>query len=418
MASELEVLLHDRLVGHIVEGEGRDWSFVYTDRAHAARATPPVALALPRRQQTHRGPHVRAVFTNLLPDGQIRHRLARSLGLSASNDFGLLARIAADCHGALSVRRPGIRPAATPARRLLSDAELRNAIAVLPVHPLLAEADGLSVTLAGEFDKLPVSVEDGRVFLLLGGGLTTHIIKPAKPGLKESVMNEGYTMQLAARFGLPVARSELLHGELTLLCVTRFDRTAAPSPATVHMEDICQVMGLPPDRKYQREGGPGTADLFALVRRLSIMPALDIRALIRWYIYSFLVGFGAAHGKQLALLYGENGPRLAPFFGLWSTHVYPEMNRRMGFAIGNEDRPDWLIATCWQAFAREIGVRPRFVFDELRAAAEALPHLALACADRFQRENGYAAIVRQIRALIEQCARQLLVSLEAETRAA
>ena len=90
----------------------------------------------------------------------------------------------------------------------------------------------------------------------------------------------------------------------------------------------------------------------------------------------------------------------------------------MGFAIGNEDRPDWLRATCWQAFAREIGVRPCFVFDELRAAAEALPQLAQACAERFQRENGFAAIVRQIRALIEQRARQLLVSLEAETRAA
>ena len=94
-------------------------------------------------------------------------------------------------------------------------------------------------------------------------------------------MNEAYTMQLAARFGLPVARSELLHGELTLLCVTRFDRTATPSPAPVHMEDICQIMGVPPERKYQREGGPGTADLFALVRQVSTMPALDIRALIR-----------------------------------------------------------------------------------------------------------------------------------------
>ena len=156
MASELEVLLHDQLVGHLVEGEGSDWSFVYTDRAHAARATPPVSLALPRRRQAHRGPQVRAVFTNLLPEGHIRHRLARSLGLSANNDFGLLARIAGDCHGALSVRRPGVRSAGPPARRPLNEDELRNAIAVLPVHPMLAEADGLSVTLAGEFDKLPV----------------------------------------------------------------------------------------------------------------------------------------------------------------------------------------------------------------------------------------------------------------------
>lgn len=418
MANELEVRLNDRHVGHLIAGAGDDWSFVYTDLAHAARAMAPVSLALPRRRQTHSGAQVRAVFTNLLPEGQIRRRLAHSLGLSAGNDFGLLARIGGDCHGALSLRAPGIRPSAAPTRRDLDAAELRNAIAVLPVHPLLAEADGLSVTLPGEFDKLPVSVLDGRVFLNLGGGLTSHIIKPAKPGLKESVMNEAYTMQLAARFGLPVPHAELIHGELTLLCVTRIDRSASPAPAATHMEDICQVMGLAPENKYEREGGPRAADLFELVRRVSQMPALDIRALIRWQIYSFLVGFGAQHGKQLALLYGDDGPRLAPFFGLWSTHVYPEMNRRMGFAIGGEDRPDWMIATRWGAFAREIGVRPGFVFDELRAAAVALPLLARETADRFQRDHGVAAIVRRIRALIEQRARQLLVSLEAETRAA
>ena len=418
MASELEVRLGDQPVGHLIDGGSSDWSFVYTDRAHTARATVPAALMLPRRRQTHCGPHVRAVFTNLLPDGQIRRRLALSLGLSANNDFGLLARIAGDCHGALSVRKPGFSQNGPPARRLLSDAELRNAVAVLPVHPLLAEADGLCVTLAGEFDKLPVSVEGGEVCLVLGGGLTTHIIKPAKPGLKESVINEAYTMALAAGFGLPVPRSKLMHGELTLLCVTRFDRTQEARPAAIHMEDMCQIMGLAPEKKYEREGGPSTADLFRLVRQVSTMPALDIRALIRWQIFSFLVGFGAAHGKQLALLYGDNGPRLAPFFGIWSTHVYPEMNRRMGFAIGNEDRPDWLIAARWLEFAQEIGVRPRFVFDELRAAAENLPGLAATSADRFQRDHGFATIVRQIRALIEQRARQLLVSLEAETPAA
>ena len=35
--------------------------------------------------------------------------------------------------------------------------------------------------------------------------------------------------------------------------------------------------------------------------------------------------------------------------------------------------------------------------------------------ERFQKQNGYAAIVKQIRALIDQRARQVLVSIEAET---
>ena len=125
------------------------------------------------------GPQVRAVFTNLLPEGHIRHRLVRSLGLSANNDFGLLARIAGDCHGALSVRRPGVRSAGPPARRPLNEDELRNAIAVLPVHPMPAEADGLSATLAGEFDKLPLSVEAVSI-LQKCAGMCILIEIPAK----------------------------------------------------------------------------------------------------------------------------------------------------------------------------------------------------------------------------------------------
>ncbi len=409
----LDVLMNGRLAGRLSESSAGIWTFIYA--AGADSSTPPVSLALPRRQSAYQGDRVRAVFCNLLPEGEIRLRLAQSLGISERNDFALLARLAGDCPGALSLRpSPGGNIEARAPRRL-SEVELRNAMAILPMHPLLAEADGLRVTLPGEFDKLPVRYADGTVTLMLDGHLTTHILKPARPGLRESVMNEAYTSQLAAAFGLPVAACEIIHGQVAVLCVTRVDREGSEVVNASHMEDFCQVAGFNPHEKFPREGGPGLHDIARMLRDLSARPAADLRALVQWAVFCFLVGFGAGHAKQLALLYGIHAPRLAPFFGLWSTHVYDSMNYRMGFPIGGEDRPDWMTIGRWYEFAQQIGVRTTYVEDVLRDAALGLPQLAAEVEERFQRRNGYAGIVRQIRALIDQRARQLLVSLQAES---
>jgi len=414
MASELEVWLGERRAGFLLEAAG-DWSFVYRDEALSGPGMLPypVALTLPRTRVAHHGPAVTAVFANLLPDGELRRRLAQSLGMSAANEFGLLGRVGGDCPGALRLNAPGQLP--QPAgSRCLNEQELRNAMAVLPMHPLLAEADALSATLPGDFDKLPVGLEDGQVALCSGARLSTHILKPARPGLRESVFNEAFVMTLAAAAGLPVAECQIIHGQLAVLCVSRVDRRMDGATRALHMEDLCQVGGLLAGHKYEREGGLALHEVVRILRRYSCAPAQDIRHLMRWLLFSFLVGFGAGHAKQLALLYGPQGPRLAPFFGLWSTHVYNEMNHRLGFAVGGEDRPDWLTAARWVACAEAAGIRPAYLLDELRALAQTLPRLAAEQAEGFQRRNGFANVVRQIRVLIEQRARQALVALEAE----
>ena len=219
---------------------------------------------------------------------------------------------------------------------------------------------------------------------------------------------------MAAAFGLPVAECKILHGQVAALCVTRVDRANDATNQTIHMEDFCQIEGIDAHEKYAREGGPKLLDIVRIIREYSAQPALDLRSLLRWSIFSFLIGFGAAHAKQIALLFGPTAPSLAPFFGLWSTHVYPGMNFRMGFPLGGEDRPDWLTAARWREFAGACGIRPSFVLSMLGDAAVRIPRLAAEIEEQFQRVNGHADIVRQIRALIDQRARQVLVSLEAE----
>ena len=48
-----------------------------------------------------------AFFVNLLPEGRVREAVARQLGLSATNDFGLLEAVGGECAGAHAAAHGG-----------------------------------------------------------------------------------------------------------------------------------------------------------------------------------------------------------------------------------------------------------------------------------------------------------------------
>ncbi|MFT4583804.1 MAG: serine/threonine protein kinase HipA of HipAB toxin-antitoxin module [Gammaproteobacteria bacterium] len=107
------------------------------------------------------------------------------------------------------------------------------------------------------------------------------------------------------------------------------------------------------------------------------MPAADMRSLLRWFVFCYLTGNGGGHSKQLAIRHLPDGPRLAPFYGLMSTHVYQALSSGMAMSIGNEDRPDWIIPARWRELAAAIDVRGTYVLEILRDVAERARMLGL-----------------------------------------
>jgi serine/threonine-protein kinase HipA len=417
MKAELEVAHNGEFIGHLVEEVGGDWAFVYApDFVQSGSTSRLLSLNFPPRGSAYRGDDLAAVFRNLLPDGDIRRQLARRIGVSEGNDFSLLAAVAGDCPGALTLAPPGERRFTESEVRRLTEQDLRNVLAALPLHPLLIEVEGARFTLPGEHHKIAVRVVAEQIALTLGSTLSSHIVKPAKSGLRESVMNEGYCLELARELDLPAVEAAVRHGAVTVLLVARLDREQRNGEwRAIHMEDFCQLYGVPPGQKYEREGGLGAVDCINIIKRYSAMPAVDMRSFLRWLMFCYLIGDGDAQAKQLAIRHLPDGPRLAPFFGLMSTHVYPTLNHQMAMSIGGEDRPDWITPSRWREFAGQAGIKGAYVLSLLRDLAERVPQTGALVAERFQRRHGFASVIRDIRGRIEQRARQVLVSLQAET---
>lgn len=416
MNTELEVAYDGEFIGHLVEGATADWAFVYApDFVSRAPKGKLLSLNFPAREAVYRGGDLAAVFHNLLPDGAIRRQLAVKLGISEGNDFALLGAIAGDCPGALTLAPPGQRCFVDHEIRCLTEQDLRNVFAALPLQPLLSEVEGARFTLPGTHHKIAVRVVSEQIALALGNALSSHIAKPAKNGLRESVMNEGYCLELAHNMGLPSVEAIVRHGAVTVLLVARVDREWRDGRwRAIHMEDLGQLCGALPGRIFEREGGLGAVDCLNAIKRYSVVPAADMRAYLRWLMFCYLIGNGGGHARQLAIQHLPAGPRLAPFYGLMSTHVYPALNQQMAMAIGGEDRPDWITPTRWREFAAQAGINGAYTLLLLSDLAERIPQTSALVADRFQRQHGFAAVIRDIQRLIKQRARQVLVSLQAE----
>lgn len=369
ISSGLAVRISGALVGQLWLDADKRFCFQY-DTAWLANSRIPLSLALPLRPEPYLADASHPFFTNLLPEERIRAAIARNLGISTDNDYGLLERLGGDCAGAVSLYPSTIAQETTGGSyQELSEDELAVIIDDLPRRPLLAGESGIRLSLAGAQNKLPVHFDGNRFSLCHGAAASTHIIKPAIAGLDDSVVNEAYCMALARSIGLNVPRSFLFQaGAAPIFVVERYDRIIADTDVSrLHQEDFCQALGILPQYKYEAEGGPTLVGCCDLLRRASIRPGGDLLALIDWVIYAVLTGNCDAHAKNISLLLLVDGPRLAPFYDLISTRIYAHygLTDRLAMKIGGEADPTALRTQHWQRFAEEIGVKPKLVLKRI-----------------------------------------------------
>ncbi|MDT8318556.1 MAG: type II toxin-antitoxin system HipA family toxin [bacterium] len=398
MTSELRVYYRDKLLGRLWLDEKRRFTFQYKQEWLDREDAIPLSLSLPLKPDIFADDLSRPFFGNLLPEADVRKAVARNLGISEGNDFSMLEAIGGECAGAVSVLPAGVTASDTGEYRALDDKELHEIVGSLTVRPFLAGREGVRLSLAGVQNKLPIYLKDNKIFLPMGSRPSSHIIKPPIRGFLATVENEAFSMALAKRLGLPVPDSDIYRGIDTLYVVERYDRVACSSGELVrlHQEDFCQAMGIPPDQKYESEGGPSLESCFSLLREHSIRPAADIKELINWVIFNYLIGNADAHGKNLALLFTDKGITLAPFYDLLSTKVYDDLADKLSMKIGGENRPDWIQLRHWERFAKSTSIKSRLIIDRLTHMSKIIVPIAMELAQEFVSRYGENNIVDKI----------------------
>lgn len=345
-------------------------------------------MSLPRKAEAFTRRECRPFFGGLLPEEGQLEAVARTLGISKGNDFKLLEALGGDVAGALTLWPEGERPpapGATAQPHPLDDERVAELLDTLPKRPLLAGQEGFRLSLAGAQSKLPVILVGGQIALPAPGQPTTHILKPPVTRFPATTENEALMMRLAAALDLPVAPVQpgTVAGRPYLL-ITRYDRRFEESGGVrrLHQEDFCQALGIPPERKYQAEGGPTFRHSFDLLRRAATRPAVEVLKLLDAAVFNVIIGNADAHGKNFSLLYQNTDVTLAPLYDLLCTVAYPDLSPHFAMKVATCAALEEIDNRTWSAFANDAGIAAPYVRQRVKALAASTKHIVAGVAER------------------------------------
>jgi serine/threonine-protein kinase HipA len=408
MARELEVYFDQRRVGTLVQDDSGQLHFTYAESWLIDPQRVPISQSLPLQPQPFNHLRTRPFFAGLLPEAEKREFVAKRFGVSDRNDFALLDQIGGECAGAVTFVHSEETPPGRPAKaayRPLNDEQLGRILDILPDRPLLAGEEGVRLCLAGAQDKLPVLVVDGQIGLPLHGAPSTHILKPPIRRLEDTVYHEGFCLALAKAMRLHVASAEIRTVQNHhYLLVARYDRMRRLDGTIrrLHQEDFCQALGIPPELKYQSEGGPGLRQCFELVRDVVARPVVDLARLLDGVLFDLFIGNHDAHGKNYSLLRTDDGVQLAPLYDLTATAVYPDLSSRFAMKIGDKYELADLYPRHWERFAKDAGLGFPQVRRRILELTRQLPAAARSLQRRLIAEGKDRPILNRIVEVIEQ----------------
>ncbi|WP_404667067.1 type II toxin-antitoxin system HipA family toxin [Roseateles asaccharophilus] len=268
-------------------------------------------------------------FSNLLPEGVNRERLASARGCSEEDELELLSAAGHDLSGGIE-----IAPGHNVPRSVL---ELHATQGLEPLEPSAVASpmdDGFSVD---GFQTKFSMVHDGRRYVVRRGAAAGDFIaKLPSTTFPDLALNEAICYQLASAVGIKTAGAvsrpidELdvpAHVKSAFdefLLVPRFDRFKRADGTTgrIHFEELTQALNLESKEKYKDI----PAAMSTLLTILKSSPGSSDEELDeffrRWTAYA-LMGNTDAHIKNWGLLYRDGiNPSLAPAYDMVCVTAY------------------------------------------------------------------------------------------------
>ena len=335
----LDCYIYERHIGIFETTSDRGVVFRYDEDAPY-----PISVSMPVRKEEYGEKDALPFFSGLLPEGSIREWIAKAAHVPETSTIRLLERYGGEIAGAMIIASGTADRSEAGRYQEIDEGEIARRIAGIGREPLLLWKDA-RLSLSGAMDKVPLLYQGGRWFLPVGSAPSNVILKAGSA----IAYNEFISTGLARLSGLPVPKMELHRfGDETALISYRYDRTCEGSGYTrLHQEDLCQVLSVMPERKYEEDGGPGVRDILEAIIRFSVDPIDDSKAFLRAVIFSYLIGNADAHAKNYSFLHIDKGGhvRLAPFYDIACTTIYSNLSRNLAMRIGRERRIDRITAS-------------------------------------------------------------------------
>ena len=359
MIRVLATLIDGRRAGNLSQDRNGRLRYVY-DADYPADATPlSPRLTVAGGEYTHAD--VAPFIAGLLPDNdQVLDRWGRLFGVSPRNAFAILAHVGSDCAGAVQfVPADAVGELGGGTLKPLTTADIAQMLRDLRTDPYTwqqpAGARGGHFSLAGAQTKFALHRMPEGWARPSGRIPTTHIFKPAIPGIAHHDLNEHLCLQAARRLGLLAASSELARfDDERVFVIERYDRRRVDGELRrLHQVDMCQALGVMPDLKYQRDGGPGPADIITATRSVFAGEA-DVDRFVRALVFNWLIAGTDAHAKNYGLVLSGTNARLAPLYDVASTLVIPEWNWHkweLAMRINKKSKFKYLSIDDWKKFA-------------------------------------------------------------------
>ncbi len=191
--------------------------------------------------------------------------------------------------------------------------------------------DNGQFSLAGAQPKMPLLNEEGRCGI--PSGATLYHPYPQATGAWRTLTssddqrvlsclrlaNDGSVSMAADSTVSTPSRTTVLSVVVLYDC----QRDADGKKVRVYHEDACQALGVTPLRKYENEGGPGPAEIVALIMRESDRPDHDVGVFVDALALNWVIGGTDAHAKNYSFLISVSSVQLTPLYDLISVLPYP-----------------------------------------------------------------------------------------------
>ena len=278
------------------------------------------------------------LFSNLLPEGELRDYYVRNLKIDSDHDFAMLSFLGRDLPGAIKAReltKNDIPPYAMTYRRCI------------PPKLLTARNNrDNNFSLSGILMKFSMFEKNGQFFITKSQNIVSWIIKIPSTRFQHVPLNEYTCMQLAKSAGIDIPEIRLIKrtnikgipdikmpDEKFAYAIKRFDRD---QKKRIHSEDFAQIYDFYPAQKYR---GTNYETMARTIYNVFPDAIKDIQEFAARLVVNIMIGNGDAHLKNWSIIYPDAiHPHLSPAYDIVFTRAYMENDDSIALNLGKEKK--------------------------------------------------------------------------------